>query len=224
MDKKLIGKKIFSQVFLTDPTVVIKNCKTYLPKSNKILEIGVGKSIFSNFLLDFYEDYLGYEIDLELKKYHFLKGKVIYEDFLKSTGSLNFSALVSNLPFKKSMQFLFCCLKKWPKIKRMLVILQKDLVKTFINPKEKNYYFISYFYDIKILEQIPAKAYNPIPNTETVLVLLDKRRDYCQKVLDFLKKLKIKKMLKIEPFKTLRLPELDKKQLQQLFSTIKRRS
>ena len=86
--KKVRAKKFLGQHFLKDKTIAKKIVNLLKNENNTTLEIGPGMGILTEFLIKQKNDLEVVEIDSEsvdylIKKYPFLKKKIINYDFLK---------------------------------------------------------------------------------------------------------------------------------------------
>jgi 16S rRNA (adenine1518-N6/adenine1519-N6)-dimethyltransferase len=134
----LLDKK-FGQNFVIDPNVILKIVKlSKIEPNNKVLEIGAGIGNLTLGLLEKGAEVVAVERDpklipilLDLTKAYGNKIKVIQGDFLKME-PLDFGPdgflCMGNLPYNVGIPILFKLFKEWKNLKKVVVMLQYELV------------------------------------------------------------------------------------------------
>lgn len=151
------AKKHLGQHFLTDKNIAEKivNSLNYHEKYNKVLEVGPGMGVLSDFLLQ-KKEYDTYLIDIDTesflflqKKYPDLGDKLLNDDFLQ----LNFAdvfpaafAIIGNFPYNISSQILFKILENRNQVPEVVGMFQKEVAeRCTAKPGSKVYGILSVF-------------------------------------------------------------------------------
>ena len=182
------AKKSLGQHFLIDKNIA-RDIVNSLKATNvdKILEIGPGMGVLTNFLLENenYETYV-IEIDHESVDYlhkHFpqLKDRIIEGDFLKLDLAASISdkpfALIGNLPYNISSQIFFKVLENKELIPEIVCMLQKEVAKRICSgPGSKVYGILSVFlqawYNVEYLIDVPEYVFDPPPKVQSAVIRL----------------------------------------------------
>lgn len=182
------AKKSLGQHFLIDKNIA-RDIVNSLKATNvsKILEIGPGMGVLTNFLLENenYETYV-IEIDHESVDYlhkHFpqLKDRIIEGDFLKIDLAAGFSdkpfALIGNLPYNISSQIFFKVLENKELVPEIVCMLQKEVAKRICSgPGSKVYGILSVFlqawYNVEYLIDVPEYVFDPPPKVQSAVIRL----------------------------------------------------
>ena len=184
---KVRAKKFLGQHFLTDKNIAVKivnslsadNCK-------KVLEVGPGMGILSDFLLQ-REDLETWMIDLDTESYHFLQkkypqlgGRLINGDFLE----LDFNrisrqpfCIIGNFPYNISSQILFKVLENRGLVTEVVGMFQKEVAeRCTASPGNKEYGILSVFlqayYNVEYLFTVKAGVFNPPPKVLSAVIRL----------------------------------------------------
>ena len=187
-DSKVRAKKHLGQHFLKDMNIAqqIVDGLTGHNGYNKVLEIGPGMGVLTQYLLNktAFSTYV-IEIDTEsvtyLKK-HFeeLTPRIIEGDFLKYNTSEIFSepfAIIGNFPYNISSQIFFKALQIRDEIPEIVCMLQKEVARRIASPPgNKDYGILSVllqaFYDIDYLVSVPPGAFDPPPKVQSGVIRL----------------------------------------------------
>lgn len=182
------AKKSLGQHFLIDKNIA-RDIVNSLKATNvsKILEIGPGMGVLTNFLLENenYETYV-IEIDHESVDYlhkHFpqLKDRIIEGDFLKLDLAASISdqpfALIGNLPYNISSQIFFKVLENKELVPEIVCMLQKEVAKRICSgPGSKVYGILSVFlqawYNTEYLIDVPEYVFDPPPKVQSAVIRL----------------------------------------------------
>lgn len=182
------AKKNLGQHFLTDINLA-RDIVDHLKATNlsKILEIGPGMGVLTNFLLENknYETYV-IEIDRESVAYlhqNFpqLSDRIIEGDFLRmdleSEVSAEPFAIIGNFPYNISSQIFFKVLENRNLIPEVVCMLQKEVAKRITSgPGSKVYGILSVFiqawFDVEYLIDVPPHVFDPPPNVQSAVIRL----------------------------------------------------
>lgn len=181
------AKKHLGQHFLTDKNIAAKIVNS-LNSEGKVLEVGPGMGILSDFLLQKPElDVHLIDIDTESyqflqKKYPQLGEKLINADFLEMdfdavfTGSFS---IIGNFPYNISSQILFKVLDNRHKIPEVVGMFQKEVAeRCAAKPGSKEYGILSVFlqayYKVEYLFTVKAGVFNPPPKVLSAVIRLSR--------------------------------------------------
>lgn len=190
---KVKAKKHLGQHFLNDKNVA-KNIADTLGFSayQKVLEIGPGMGVLTQFLLEKPADLYVVELDKESVVYlenHFerLKNKIISGDFLKLNlkelfGGENF-AIIGNFPYNISSQIVFKMLENKDLIPEFAGMFQKEVAERICQKKGSKTYgilsvLVQAFYDAEYLFSVPANVFSPPPKVESGVLRLKRKQDF----------------------------------------------
>lgn len=182
------AKKHLGQHFLTDKHTAKKIVDALQPEGrfDKVLEVGPGMGILSDFLLEDkrFESWL---IDLDAESVEFLRAKyptldqrLIHGDFLMLDFSSIFSeplAIIGNFPYNISSQILFKVLENRHQVVELVGMFQKEVAeRCAAQPGGKDYGILSVFlqayYTISYLFTVKAGAFNPPPKVLSGVIRL----------------------------------------------------
>src|SRR6476661_6596709 len=184
------AKKHLGQHFLTDKNIALKivNALVHTDKYNKVLEVGPGMGILSDFLLQ-RKDFETYMIDIDTesflylqKQYPDLGDKLINADFLE----LNFAdvfpasfAIIGNFPYNISSQILFKVLDNRQRVPEVVGMFQKEVAeRCTAKPGTKEYGILSVFlqayYKCEYLFTVKAGVFNPPPKVLSAVIRLSR--------------------------------------------------
>lgn len=185
--EKVKPKKHLGQHFLTDLSIAEKIAKAVKGHGgvSKVLEIGPGMGVLTDFLLREKWDLYLVDIDKEsivylYEKYPDLKEKIIEADYLKKDfGSIMEGpyAVAGNFPYNISSQIFFKVLEERNAVTEVVCMLQKEVAERIASPKgNKSYGILSVmlqaFYDIEYLFTVPPGVFNPPPKVNSGVIRL----------------------------------------------------
>ena len=164
--EKVKAKKHLGQHFLKDLDAAQKivNLQSLHNCYNKVLEIGPGMGVLTQYLLERTDcETFVVEIDRESVTYlneHFpmLKGRIFSEDFLQMNLAELFKnepfGIIGNLPYNISSQIFFKVLDYKDLVQEIVCMLQKEVAQRIASgPGKKDYGILSVFlqdyYDIE---------------------------------------------------------------------------
>ncbi len=184
-------KKNLGQHFLKDKNIAKKIVKFLkLDNYNRVLEIGPGKGVLTEFILCKKINLDLVEIDREyvkylIKKYPKIKYKIIEEDFLKldlnKIYQKNSFAVIGNFPYNISSQIIFKILDYRDQIPFMIGMFQKEVAERICqDPGSKKYGILSVltqlFYKTKYLFSVNPKVFNPPPKVKSAVIKLTRKK------------------------------------------------
>jgi 16S rRNA (adenine1518-N6/adenine1519-N6)-dimethyltransferase len=193
--EKVKPKKHLGQHFLMDLGIAanIANAVSGHLGTKKVLEIGPGMGVLTDFLLKGEWDLYLVDIDSESikylnQKYPQLQERIIEADYLK----MDFRpilqgpyAVAGNFPYNISSQIFFRVLEVRNQVTEVVCMLQKEVAQRIASPKgNKDYGILSVllqaFYDIEYLFSVPPEVFNPPPRVNSGVIRL--RRNNVQQL------------------------------------------
>ena len=185
---KVRAKKHLGQHFLKDLNICqkIADGLTLHGGYNKVLEIGPGMGVLTQFLLK-KSDYTTFVVEIDTESVAYLKThfpeltpRIIEGDFLKY--NLNdllteSYGIIGNFPYNISSQIFFKALEFRDRIPEIVCMLQKEVaVRIASPPGNKDYGILSVllqaFYDIDYLVTVPPGAFDPPPKVQSGVIRL----------------------------------------------------
>ena len=180
-------KKHLGQHFLTDQSIaldIVKGVRSH-QQGIKILEIGPGTGVLTQFLAEDYKDDLVL-IDLDkesidyLKKHYSQLEKIIYGDFLKMdlreyVGDKYI--VIGNFPYNISSQIFFKILDDRDSVIEVVGMLQKEVAERLTSPPGNKTYgilsvFLQAFYDVEYLFTVGREVFDPPPKVQSGVIRL----------------------------------------------------
>lgn len=153
---------------------------------DKVLEIGPGMGVLSQYLLEREDiDLVMIEIDGESVDYlvsHFDKaeGRIIQGDYLKLDVGKLFDGpyrVIGNFPYNISSQIFFKILEDKDRVPEVVCMIQKEVAERIAEkPGSKTYGILSVllqaWYDIEFLFTVGPGAFNPPPKVQSAVIRL----------------------------------------------------
>jgi 16S rRNA (adenine1518-N6/adenine1519-N6)-dimethyltransferase len=191
------AKKHLGQHFLTDKVIAENITLSLHPqnKYNKVLEIGPGMGVLTQFLVKRDDlDIFLIEVDRESIEYlniHFptLQNKITFGDFLKA----NFSevlklkkreqfAVIGNFPYNISSQILFKIIEHKQLIPEMVGMFQKEVAeRVAAKHGNKTYGILSVicqaFFDIEYLFTVHEHVFSPPPKVKSAVIRITRKEN-----------------------------------------------
>ena len=182
----LRAQKRFGQNFLIDPNIVRKIAEAACEKDLPVLEVGPGIGSLTQQLCLYAKEVYTYEIDKklipvlqqELGEYEDLT--ITEGDFLEvDLDSVPFKeeeiTFCSNLPYYVTTPILFKLIESPLKIRRMTVMVQKEVAERFrAQPCDPEYgalsVILAYRYEVKNLLNVGKGAFSPQPKVDSTVV------------------------------------------------------
>ena len=201
--KHIRAKKKLGQHFLMDLNIARRIAET-LDHNNceKVLEIGPGMGVLTQFLIAKISDLRLIEIDSESvnylkRKYIKLENKVIEGDFLrldlKKVFGMKPFAIIGNFPYNISSQIIFKIIENKYFVSDMCGMFQLEVAKRICEkPGTKVYGILSVlsqaFFEANFLFSVSKDLFYPVPNVESAVISLKRKENFdleCDELLFF---------------------------------------
>jgi dimethyladenosine transferase len=196
------AKKHLGQHFLKDLNIAQKIADTLsLANYKKVVEIGAGMGVLTQFLLKKDTEVYVVEIDKESVAYleaHYpeLRGKIIADDFLKYdiAGFLREPfAIIGNFPYNISTQIVFKLLELRDYVPEFSGMFQKEVAERICEREGSKTYgilsvLVQAFYEATYLFTVSEGVFNPPPKVKSGVLRLVRKSDYhldCDEALFF---------------------------------------
>jgi len=196
------AKKHLGQHFLKDLNIAQKIADTLsLANYKKVVEIGAGMGVLTQFLLKKDTEVYVVEIDKESVAYleaHYpeLRGKIIADDFLKYdiAGYLREPfAIIGNFPYNISTQIVFKLLELRDYVPEFSGMFQKEVSERICEREGSKTYgilsvLVQAFYEATYLFTVSEGVFNPPPKVKSGVLRLVRKPDYhldCDEALFF---------------------------------------
>ena len=196
------AKKHLGQHFLKDLSIAQKIADTLsLANYKKVVEIGAGMGVLTQFLLKKDTEVYVVEIDKESVAYleaHYpeLRGKIIADDFLKYdiAGFLREPfAIIGNFPYNISTQIVFKLLELRDYVPEFSGMFQKEVAERICEREGSKTYgilsvLVQAFYEATYLFTVSEGVFNPPPKVKSGVLRLVRKPDYhldCDEALFF---------------------------------------
>jgi len=196
------AKKHLGQHFLKDLNIAQKIADTLsLANYKKVVEIGAGMGVLTQFLLKKDIEVYVVEIDKESVAYleaHYpeLRGKIIADDFLKYdiAGYLREPfAIIGNFPYNISTQIVFKLLELRDYVPEFSGMFQKEVAERICEREGSKTYgilsvLVQAFYEATYLFTVSEGVFNPPPKVKSGVLRLVRKPDYhldCDEALFF---------------------------------------
>ena len=197
------AKKHLGQHFLKDLNIAQKIADTLsLANYKKVVEIGAGMGVLTQFLLKKDIQVYVVEIDKESVAYleaHYpeLRGKIIADDFLKYdiAGYLREPfAIIGNFPYNISTQIVFKLLELRDYVPEFSGMFQKEVAERICEREGSKTYgilsvLVQAFYEATYLFTVSEGVFNPPPKVKSGVLRLVRKPDYhldCDEALFFI--------------------------------------
>ena len=196
------AKKHLGQHFLKDLNIAQKIADTLsLANYKKVVEIGAGMGVLTQFLLKKDTEVYVVEIDKESVAYleaHYpeLRGKIIADDFLKYdiAGYLGEPfAIIGNFPYNISTQIVFKLLELRDYVPEFSGMFQKEVAERICEREGSKTYgilsvLVQAFYEATYLFTVSEGVFNPPPKVKSGVLRLVRKPNYhldCDEALFF---------------------------------------
>src|SRR5690606_748314 len=185
--EKVRPKKHLGQHFLTDLGIAEKINQAVKGHEGvrKVLEIGPGMGVLTDFLIPQGWDLYLVDIDKESvaylhKKYPELGPKIIEADFLKQDIGKVMGGkyiVIGNFPYNISSQIFFKILPERDQVVEVVCMLQKEVAQRIASPKGNRDYgilsvFLQAYYDIEYLFDVSSAVFDPPPKVTSGVIRL----------------------------------------------------
>ena len=196
------AKKHLGQHFLKDLNIAQKIADTLsFANYKKVVEIGAGMGVLTQFLLKKDTEVYVVEIDKESVAYleaHYpeLRGKIIADDFLKYdiAGYLREPfAIIGNFPYNISTQIVFKLLELRDYVPEFSGMFQKEVAERICEREGSKTYgilsvLVQAFYEATYLFTVSEGVFNPPPKVKSGVLRLVRKPNYhldCDEALFF---------------------------------------
>ena len=201
------AKKKYGQNFLVDSSVIKNIVNLINPQDeDKILEIGPGLGSITFPILDKIKKIDVIEIDPDMvsflnnskysKKINIHKSDIlnIHNEFFDS-----FNKIIGNLPYYISSEILIKICNINNKNKKIYFMLQKEVAERISSPPGKKIYgrlsiIIQYFYKVEKLFDVSPDSFKPPPKIYSSIVELIPKKEFKEKISNFVNFEKITKL------------------------------
>jgi 16S rRNA (adenine1518-N6/adenine1519-N6)-dimethyltransferase len=185
------AKKHLGQHFLKDQSIAERISESLSGNGySKVLEIGPGTGVLTQFLLKRSEELTVIELDTESVAYlkeHYpeLKGNIIEGDFLRLPVDQLFQepfAIIGNFPYNISSQIVFKMLEYKEHIPELAGMFQKEVAERIVaGPGSKIYGILSVltaaFYHGEYLFTVEPEVFNPPPKVKSGVIKLVRKEN-----------------------------------------------
>lgn len=182
------AKKHLGQHFLTDKNIAAKivDSLQLTVGYSKVLEVGPGMGILSDFLLQ-KPNLQTYLIDIDTESYEFLQKKypqlgerLINDDFLEMDFGKIFMepfGIIGNFPYNISSQILFKVLDNRQQVVEVVGMFQKEVAERCTAKAGSKEYgilsiFLQAYYKVEYLFTVKAGVFNPPPKVLSAVIRL----------------------------------------------------
>ena len=197
------AKKHLGQHFLKDLNIAQKIADTLSLKNyKKVVEIGAGMGVLTQFLLKKDVDVHIVEIDKESvayleANYPALRGKIIADDFLKYDVAGYLAepfAIIGNFPYNISTQIVFKLLELREYVPEFSGMFQKEVAERICEHEGSKTYgilsvLVQAFYETSYLFTVSESVFNPPPKVKSGVIRLVRKTDFhldCDESLFFM--------------------------------------
>ena len=197
------AKKHLGQHFLKDLNIAQKIADTLSLKNyKKVVEIGAGMGVLTQFLLKKDVDVHIVEIDKESvayleANYPALRGKIIADDFLKYDVAGYLAepfAIIGNFPYNISTQIVFKLLELREYVPEFSGMFQKEVAERICEHESSKTYgilsvLVQAFYETSYLFTVSESVFNPPPKVKSGVIRLVRKTDFhldCDESLFFM--------------------------------------
>ena len=209
MDSQFNFKKSLGQNFLTDRNVIHKIVdNACIDKDTLVIEVGPGGGALSYEIVPVCKEAILYEADSRLEGvlHDLLKNysnySLIIDDFLKrdlksDLRDYSYSKLylVANLPYYITTPIIMKFIDEDVLPDKIVVMIQKEVAERFSATVGSRDYgsltvFLNYYYDIKKLFDVSRNCFQPKPNVDSAVVMMNIKNDRLYvKDIEFFKQL-----------------------------------
>ncbi len=188
--------KRFGQNFIENRSLLCKIADAAeIEKTDTVLEIGVGAGTLTRVLSERAKRVVGYEIDKNLAPVlsETLSGvenaEVVFRDFMREkTEEVNDILggefiVVANLPYYITSPVTMRILEEFPKCKRLVIMVQKEVALRFTASSGSKDYgsitaSIDYYGNAKYMFTVTRENFYPVPNVDSAVVRIDRVSKY----------------------------------------------
>jgi len=183
-------KKHLGQHFLTDPSIAGRIVDALqVPAGDTVLEIGPGKGVLTEFLLEKEIQLLPVEIDQESvdhlkQRWPILEDRILTLDFLKMNLDEHIPGpfhIIGNFPYNISSQIFFRVLEYKQQVPTVVCMLQKEVAMRIASPPGSRDYgilsvLLQSFYNIEYLFSVKPGSFFPPPKVRSGVIRLTRNQ------------------------------------------------
>lgn len=185
------AKKALGQHFLIDEQLAssIAQAITLVKDVPRVLEIGPGRGILTNYLIDQPFEFKAVELDRDMVRILLERHpamEIIHLDFLKLSLSKIFESqefiIIGNFPYNISTEIIFKILDNVELIPEMVGMFQKEVAERIISKHGSKVYGITsvltqLFYSGSKVVDVPPRAFNPPPKVQSAVIRLERKKE-----------------------------------------------
>jgi len=186
------AKKSYGQHFLREESTAqrIADSLIHTDAYGEVLEIGPGKGMLTQFLIDRPYQLKAVEADPDMMAYlanEFpqLEGSVIFHDVMKLDLLEHFEGqfgVIGNFPYNISSQILFKIVKYRARIPEMVGMFQKEVAKRVASPPGSKEYgvisvLIQAYYEVEYLFSLLPEEFDPAPKVNSGVIRLTRHEN-----------------------------------------------
>lgn len=194
--KEFKHKKKYGQNFLKDSSIVSRIVSiSGITNEDLVIEVGPGKGILTKELAKNSKEVISYEIDEDLMshldsvKKDYENITFIYDDFLQreikediKDKKYQHIYFISNVPYYITTPILMRLMDSKFPFHKIIMMVQKEVGERFsAKPKSKDYssltVYLNYYYDIVKEFDVDRKEFIPVPNVDSCVVSLTKKKE-----------------------------------------------
>jgi 16S rRNA (adenine1518-N6/adenine1519-N6)-dimethyltransferase len=182
-------KRAFGQHFLTDQNIVRKIVsESGVGPGDNVWEVGGGKGILTEALLESGCNLTVFEIDFTLQEYleqaFGNRINLVSKDVLKANWESMFTdqpvKVVANIPYQITSPLLFRIAKYHSHFDKVVVMIQKEVAQRMVaHPNTKDYGILTlkmqYYFNIEYLFTVPPTVFSPPPKVDSAVIRLTPR-------------------------------------------------
>ncbi len=184
------AKKSYGQHFLKETSIAqrIADSLIHTDLYEEVLEIGPGKGMLTQFLIDRPYALKAVEADPDMVNYLYreypqLHENIIHQDILKLDLSKHFNgqfAVIGNFPYNISSQILFKIIDHKEQIPEMVGMFQKEVARRVASPPGSKAYgvisvLIQAWYEVEYLFGVSPGSFIPPPKVQSAVIRLVRR-------------------------------------------------
>ena len=189
------AKKSYGQHFLLHDEIAKRIADALENKTeySNVLEVGPGKGMLTQFLVNRDFNFKAVEADWDMADYlreaygEDFNDQLIQADFMKLNLNEIFDgepfALIGNYPYNISSQILFKTVEHRTIIPEMVGMFQKEVAQRVVAKEGSKTYgvvsvLIQAYYDCELLFNVKKGSFSPPPKVESAVIRLSRKKDY----------------------------------------------
>jgi 16S rRNA (adenine1518-N6/adenine1519-N6)-dimethyltransferase len=184
------------QHFLVNRHIAEKVAQTFLPVKGPVLEIGPGKGILTQYLLNRCPECQITAVELDNTLFCELKNRFnesidivnrnilhvnLYELFPGEDEAVN---VIGNVPYYISKELMDWVIAHHKKIKKGMFMMQKEFVNKFISPANAQSILFVWLYQVEKLFDVQPGSFSPQPGVKSSVFLFERTLSPIEKDID----------------------------------------